>query len=324
MLVGATLLGAVIGSFLNVVVYRLPRGEFFAKGKRSVCPACGARIAWHDNVPVLGWLLLRGRARCCGARISPRYPIVEALTAALFAALWLYPPSGLALAATDLEAAAVLAFALHGFFVANLVANSFIDIDHRILPDELTKSGMVVGCVGALLVPGLGGETFAIHGVSPALRSLLWAAAGLLAGAGATWAVRALAGPVFRQEAMGLGDVKLMGAIGAFVGWQGALLTFFLGCLLGAGFGVLHRFLTGEAGKGAAHRWQTGDREIWFGPFLAVGAVIALFARHELLALLTAFQEWQRTSPTAPMVLLPAAVLSLISLVFLVRRGRAR
>lgn len=309
LLIGAGVLGAIVGSFLNVVIYRLPAGEFWKKGSRSVCPACGVRIPARHNVPVFSWLLLGGRARCCGARISPRYFVVEVLTAGLFLAVWQWPPSGYAFRVDHPDPTGLLAFAFHAWFLAALVAASFIDIDHRILPDAITKSTMVVGCVGALLVPGLAGR-FELPGALPGLDSLLFSLVGMATGAGLTYAIRASAGIVFRKPAMGLGDVKLMGAIGAFLGWERVLMAFFLGCLLGAVVGMVHRRVT-------------GDPYIFFGPFLALGAVLALFGSKALLHGLEALQEWQRTTREAPWIVGSAGLLSIVLLFVLVRRGRA-
>ncbi len=311
LLAAGALLGAVVGSFLNVVIYRLPNGTFFSGGARSRCanPACGAPIAWYDNLPIVGWLLLRGRARCCGARISARYPAVELLTAVLFAALCWLAPGGPLVVDGRVDGAAVAAFLLYAFFVATLIANTFIDIDHRILPDALTKTTVVVGLVGALLVPGFPGA-ISLLGVSPAVRELLFAAAGAAVGYGLTDAVRRGARALFRREAMGYGDVKLMAGIGAFLGWEGVVTTFFLGSVYGAVVGVVHRRLTGDA-------------YIFFGPFLAAGALTTLLAGDVLDRMLRGLQDWQRSGPSAAWVAAITAVLCLVSLFVLVRRGRA-
>lgn len=308
LLVGAVALGAIVGSFLNVVIHRLPRGEFFSLGARSVCPACGAAIAWYDNLPVLGWMLLRGRARCCGAHISLRYPLVEALTALAFALLWWSPPSGLALDENSLDAPALLAFAFHGFFVANLIANTFIDFDHRILPDALTKPGMIAGCLYGLVVAAPGHQ-LAVPGLGAGISGLLFSLIGLGTGFGVTWLIRAGARLVFGKEAMGFGDVKLMGMIGAFLGWQDVLLTFFIGCVIGAVFGLVHR-------------WLTGDQYISFGPFLAIGAVVTLFIAGEIENALAAMQRWQVESDHAPHIVVATLVVAVFLLIVLVRRGR--
>jgi len=307
LLVASGALGAVVGSFLNVVIYRLPRGEFLSRGSRSVCPGCGEKIASYHNIPIFGWLWLRGTARCCGAPISVRYLMVEALTAGLFMLLWQWPPSGLAF--PEEGALALFAFLLQAYFLANLVSCSFIDVDHRILPDRLTKSGMLVGCLGAFALPEAFGQ-FGIRGLSLHVDSALFSITGLLVGFGVTQLVLWIGQRVFRKAAMGFGDVKFMAMMGAFLGWEDVLLTFFLGCVLGAIAGV-------------AHRLRTGDAYIYFGPFLAMGGAISLFLGKDLKGLLVAYQDWQRTSPEAPWVTSVAAGVSLVLLIWLVRRGRA-
>jgi leader peptidase (prepilin peptidase)/N-methyltransferase len=309
--VAAGLLGAIVGSFLNVVIHRLPRGTFFSGGMRSVCanPECRRPIPWFLNIPVLGWLSLRGKARCCGQRISVRYPIVEALTAALFLLLWVLPPLRPAVEAGVIDAAGCLSFAFYAFFVANLIANSFIDIEHRILPDVLTKSAMAAGLLGSVLVPGLAGR-FHMVGVGPGADSLLFSAFGLIVGLAVTQGIRKTAQALFRKEAMGFGDVKLMGAVGSFLGWRGVLLTLFAGSLLGAIVGIVYR-------------WRTRDSYICFGPFLAAGALIVLFAGDRVFDAFAALERWQQANDSAPWVLAVGAIVSAVFLVALVRRGRA-
>lgn len=307
---GVILLGACVGSFLNVLIYRLPLEPGVDLGPRSVCPKCRARIAWYDNIPVLSWILLRGRARCCKARISFRYPFVEALTAVAFALLWVFPPSGHSAASEGLTAAVLLGFALHAFFVANLIANTFIDIDHRILPDALTLSGVVVGLIGSLLLPGLAGLFPSDGNITPAANSLMFSGLGALVGSGLTWGVRWLGTKVFKKEAMGLGDVKLMAMIGAFVGWNGAVLSLLLGSVLGALVGTLHQI-------------RSGDSSICFGPFLAAGALLALLWRAELIEFFTdSLPALQQRHPSLSWVMLVVATASLVLLFVLIRRGR--
>ncbi|MCC6670153.1 MAG: prepilin peptidase [Planctomycetes bacterium] len=313
LLVGAIALGACIGSYLNVLIHRLPARVLSDRPvhfpARSFCPACGKPIPAWLNVPVFAWLLLRGRAACCGARIPFRYPLVEALTATMYGLVFAVPPSGLHLVRAEWDWEAALAFGLHAYFLGNLIANTFIDLDHRILPDRLTLSACAVGILGSLFVPGIAGSLGTP--LPPASDSLLTAIVGAVAGAGSTAGIRWLGTVAFRRQAMGLGDVKLMAAIGAFTGWQGVLVTLFAGSLLGALVGTWHRLRTGEA-------------EIYFGPFLAVGAVVALFLRVPLLRfLLEDLPEWQRSSPAAPWILLVTAGLCLVALFVLLRRGRA-
>lgn len=312
--VGAALFGACVGSFLNVVIWRLPQPDPQRRslGGRSHCPACGQQIGWRDNVPVLGWLLLRGRARCCRAAISFRYPFVELLTAIAFYVLAVAPPSGVPAFGDDavLHAGGLGAFVAHATFVALLIALTFIDFDTQLLPDALTKPGMAVGVVAGTW-PGVAGVISHDAGMALPLRALLASLLGLLVGGGVTWGVRALGEVVFRKEAMGFGDVKLMAMIGAFVGWQHALLTLFLGCVFGALVGGL---LALRSGFGA---------RIPFGPYLALGAIVALFAGDAILqVLLVDWPEWQAQHPESVQWTLLLGVGALLMLFWLVRRSR--
>ncbi|MBL8755549.1 MAG: prepilin peptidase [Planctomycetes bacterium] len=314
--VGAALLGACVGSFLNVVIWRLQQDEPSKRslGGRSHCPHCGALIRWFDNIPIVSWLVLRARARCCRKPIAARYPLVEALTAGLFLVLAHWPPFGPvgSLAADghlDVDPAGAAAFGLHAVFLSLLVALSFIDFDTQLLPDVLTKPGIAIGFAAGFW-PGTAGMIPDDAALTPAMRGLLASVVGACAGGGVTWAIRAVGSHVFRREAMGFGDVKLMAMVGAFLGWQSALLTMFLGCIFGAVVG----------GLGAL---RGGSSQIPFGPYLAMGAVVAMFLRHPIVTFLfTTWPEWQRDSSAAPFVLGGTALVSLLLLFWLVRRAR--
>jgi len=220
----AFLAGLVIGSFLNVVIWRLPRGESLNK-PRSRCPGCGKQIVWYDNIPVLSWLLLRAKCRGCGTAISSRYPFVELLTGVLFLLTWAaYTP--------DYATCATVAI-----YLAALVAVSFIDLDWQIIPDRITKPGMLFFFVFAPL-SALHATGFAA-GVKPALSAWLHAGAGIAAGTGIVLAIRVVFTPIFKKEAMGLGDLKLLGLIGAVVGPLQVLYTLALASLSGAVVGGL-------------------------------------------------------------------------------------
>jgi leader peptidase (prepilin peptidase)/N-methyltransferase len=314
--VAAALLGACIGSFLNVVIFRLQQEDPARRslGGRSHCPHCGAAIRWQHNVPVLGWLVLRGKGACCKRPISLRYPLVEALTAALFWALVAWParplfvePAGSVTWLLD----GVATFVALALFVSLLVALSFIDFDTQLLPDALTKPGIALGLLAGLW-PGVAGQLGDDPAMAPALRSLLASGLGALVGFGVTWGIRALGGWVFRREAMGFGDVKLMAMIGAFLGWQKALLAMLLGCLFGALLGGLGTLLGGAT-------------KIPFGPYLALGAIVAHLAYGPIVTFLfDTWPTWQRERASAQWLLAGGATVSLVLMLVLVRRARRR
>jgi leader peptidase (prepilin peptidase)/N-methyltransferase len=236
-LIAAFVVGAVVGSFLNVCIWRVPAGESVVYPP-SHCPGCGTRIRSADNIPLLSYLLLRGRCRTCGVRISPRYPAVEALTGVMFAVLlWEFGPS------------AVLG--VYAGFVAALIVITFIDLDHQIIPDAISLPGIAVGLACAAL------------GYGP---PLLDSAIGVGLGGGSLYAIAVGYHALTGREGMGGGDIKLLAMIGAFLGWRGVLVTLVLGSFTGAVVGV-----TLILARGADARLP-----IPFGPFLALGAVCAL------------------------------------------------
>lgn len=212
----AFVLGACVGSFLNVVIYRVPAGQSVVT-PGSHC-ACGAPIVWYDNLPILSWFLLRGRARCCGRKFSPRYSFVELLTAFLFLAC-----------ALEFSPARAIAGMV---FLSVLVAATFIDLDHWIIPVRLTLVTIALGLAGAFLVPGSQGSAAPIlsaAGIHTGLASLV----GMAVGAGLIFWVASLAEALLKKEAMGLGDAILVALVGAFSGWQGAVFALFGGGLVG-------------------------------------------------------------------------------------------
>jgi leader peptidase (prepilin peptidase)/N-methyltransferase len=235
-------LGACIGSFLNVVIHRLPRGESLVS-PRSRCPSCQRTLAWYENLPIVSWLGLRGRCRTCRAGISLRYPLIELMTG--LAAVALY---------------ARLGFSLHFlaafYFACTLLAIAYIDLDFQIIPDVLSLSGLAVGLAAApLLHPGTW------------LDALGRAAAGALLGGGILFAVAWTYERATGRVGMGGGDIKLLAMVGAFLGWQGVLLTLLLGSLVGSAIGIAIMLARGADAKLA----------IPFGPFLSIGAFVALF-----------------------------------------------
>lgn len=234
----AAVVGLIIGSYLNVVVYRLPLG-LSTVYPRSRCPGCGSPIQARDNVPVLSFLLLRGRCRHCGTTISWRYPLVEATSGLLFTACLLR----FGLAPQTLVAIT---------FSCLMLVLALIDYDHMLLPDRITLPGIAVGLATQLAAP--------LVGLVPAIAGALLGAGILLAVWGLWWVVR-------REEGMGLGDVKMLALVGAFLGWQGVLVTLFFGALSGSVVGLA---LMGRGGVDLRSKLP-------FGVFLAAGGVVALF-----------------------------------------------
>ncbi|MBV9212027.1 MAG: prepilin peptidase [Actinobacteria bacterium] len=236
-------LGLVIGSFLNVVTYRVPRGEsIVSPGSR--CPGCGEAIRPFDNVPVLSWVLLRGRCRGCGARISPRYPLVELVTGAVFAAVVL---------ADGLNAR----LALELPFAAMLIAVAGIDLEHRIVPNRILLPVALWGVGAAAVVR------------TSALPELLAAGAGAFA--------FLLIAALIHPRGMGMGDVKLAGVMGLYLGVS-VIPALFLGFLSGSVVGVAMLARDGSAGR---------KKGVPFAPFLALGGIAALIAGPSLIHLYT-------------------------------------
>lgn len=247
--VAAGLYGACWGSFLNVVIYRLPREQSLVR-PRSRCPSCSTPIAWHDNIPVLSWLALRGRCRHCRKPVSARYPLVEATVSALTAALWLaWPGRPLWSAAAALAAGALVAVAL-------------IDWDTFLIPDELSVGLVVAGLLfsplNPYLDPGPWGEWW---------RAPWWSLRGALIGFGLGWGLAAVGELWLKKEAFGGGDVKLLAGIGAWSGGVGAYDALLIGSFLGAAYALTL----------LARKKLDRSDPIPFGPFLAAGAVFNLF-----------------------------------------------
>lgn len=244
----AGLVGAMLGSFLNVCIIRWPREESVVR-PRSRCPGCGQLIAWYDNIPVLSWVMLRGRCRRCGAGISVLYPLVELATAGIWASMaWRHH---LSLAA--LEGAV---------FCTILLGIALTDAREYIIPDEFSLGGLAIGL---------------LFGLAGGLPSLGHAVVGAAAGFALLWAVGAVGTRIFKEDAMGGGDIKMMAMVGAFTGWQGVLLTVFLGALLGTLIFVPISFFGRKRlvpfgiflSIGAAATWLAGPRVIeWYKTFV--------------------------------------------------------
>jgi leader peptidase (prepilin peptidase)/N-methyltransferase len=259
----AFLFGLVIGSFLNVCIARLPVDGSVLR-PASHCPRCKTPIRWYDNVPLVSFLLLGGKCRACRVPISWRYPLVELLNGVAFAG---------AVYQFDLSGEALLVMLL----CSSLLVITFIDLDHQIIPDVITLPGMALGlALAPLFMTALAGPV--PFGLLPDAGSyvtgLLNAVIGLVLGGGPLWLIGWLWEKLRGVEAMGGGDVKLMGMLGSFLGWQGAVLTIMVGALTGTLAGVTLMLLKKhEAGQ-----------HIPFGPFLAVGALLVIFTGDDLVS----------------------------------------
>jgi leader peptidase (prepilin peptidase) / N-methyltransferase len=262
--------GACLGSFLNVVILRLPAGKSIVRpGSRC---ACGTPIAWRDNIPILSWLILRGRARCCGRPFSVRYLVVELLTALAFLACsLLFPP-----------APAVCGCV----FLAGLIGAAFIDLDHMVIPDTFTLGLGVAGVMLSFAVPALHGEAGGYFALD-SLRSGAAGLGGLLLGSGLVLWIALLGEAVLKKEAMGLGDVKFAGAIGAFCGWRGAVFALFGGAVIGTawfGLALVWRRSRGQAARvnginaGSPTPSLGIGARVPFGPMLAAGGAVYFLA----------------------------------------------
>lgn len=237
-------LGALIGSFLNVCIYRLPRGKSIV-WPGSHCPSCGKSIEFYDNIPVLSYLWLIGRCRACRQRISIRYPFVEAINAAGYLAiLWTFGPTWTTV--------------LYALLFSALLVVAGTDLTHKIIPNVVTMPGIVLGLLGAATVLPVG-----------LLNSLL----GVAIGGGILWALAWASPYLFGKEGMGGGDIKLLAMIGAFLGWKPALLTIMIGSLTGSIIGI----------SLIALRLMKRDEYIPFGPFLVLGALLSMFFAQPML-----------------------------------------
>jgi leader peptidase (prepilin peptidase) / N-methyltransferase len=242
-LVVAGLFGLLVGSFLNVCIFRLPRGTSIV-WPASACGSCKRELRWFENIPIVSWVVLGAKCARCKAPISMQYPLVEAITAVLFVLVAATTPAGPQLAARLL-------------FVCALIVLFGIDLEHQILPNSITLPGIVIGVLFSLTGP-------------PGWRASLL---GVLLGGGVLYAIAWGYYAVRREEGLGMGDVKMLGMIGAFLGWQAVLLTLVLASLSGAVIGV------------AMIAFQRGSMKyaLPFGTFLAIGAVVAMLAGQPII-----------------------------------------
>jgi len=231
----ATLFGALIGSFLNVCIHRLPRGTSIV-WPASACPTCGRALSWFENIPIVSYAFLRGRCRTCRTPISPRYPIVEALTAAMFGlAWWYYGP-------TPLVASRIV-------FGCMLIVLFAIDLEHHLLPNVITIPGIVIGFLFSVIN-------------DPGWKSSL---IGIVVGGGVLYVIAEGYYRVRHEEGLGMGDVKMLALIGAFLGWPLTLLSLMIASIAGTIIGIA-LIATGRG---------TMKYALPFGTFLAIGAAVS-------------------------------------------------
>jgi leader peptidase (prepilin peptidase)/N-methyltransferase len=263
---GFFLLGLLIGSFLNVAIVRLPRGRSIVSPP-SHCPRCRASIKFYDNIPLVSFLILRGKCRNCGEPISWRYPLVELMNGLFYALIvnefWVGGEAFLMMA-----------------FCSSLIVITFIDVDFQIIPDAITLPGILIGVsIAPFFMSQLTDplpfylERLLPH-MWPYLKSFLNAVIGMLCGSLPLLTIGWVWEKLRNVEAMGGGDVKLMGMVGSFLGWKGALLTIMLGALVGSLVGLT--FIVVKR-----HRV---DRVIPFGPFLALGALVTVFYGSDIIS----------------------------------------
>ncbi len=242
----AAIFGAASGSFFHVCVLRIPQEKSIVYPS-SRCPQCQSHIPWYDNLPILSYLILRGKSRCCNSPIPIRYLIYELLTAVLFASIvWHYKFTNTAI--------------LYLFVISILVISCGIDWDHFYIPDRFSLPMIPLSIAAALAA-----QYWQIF-PSALVQTLTGSIAGIVLGGGFIWLIRIVGSWVFQQEAMGFGDVKLMAYLGGFLGWQNSIVCLFLAFLIGSIVGVTLKY-SGKIGKYG---------HIPFGPYLALGAYLAL------------------------------------------------
>ncbi len=245
-LIWVGLFGLVIGSFLNVVIHRLPRHTPFLSG-RSACPHCSAQLKWYHNIPVLSFVLLRGRCAFCGKKISTRYPAVETINALFY--IYFYWQFGLS-----------LNFGVLAFLSSVLLAIFFIDLDFQIIPDVITLPGMALGLAVSLLPGGIG---------------IINAVIGLAVGGGSLYLIAVFGDWLFKKESMGGGDIKMAAMLGAFLGWQKIILIFMSAAVIGLVVSLVIMIFSAKVRQ---------TRVVPFGPFLAAAAMLSIVYGDRLIS----------------------------------------
>jgi len=290
-LVWWTLIGVCVGSFLNVCIHRFPLDDQSVfTPRRSYCPKCKAQLTWRENVPVLSWVLQRARCRHCSASVHWRYPLVELLNGALWFIVARFTLDG------PVEPDVLALLAVRSFWLSALLVATFVDFERFEIPDQVSKGGMFLAPVLCFLVPSVHADTalalrFAGGEQVDGVAALIGCFAGMAVGAGVLYTIGWLGSKAYGKEAMGFGDVKLMGAGGAFVGPGGVLVALLIAVFVASLFGVLNMLRFGcevrrrdrQRGRpyGLLHAVRiarVAGRYLPFGPYLALGLGIVLLA----------------------------------------------
>ncbi len=257
LLILSFVLGCMIGSFLNVCVWRLPRNESVIH-PRSRCPKCGNLIAWYDNIPIVSWLVLGAKCRNCGTTISWQYPLVEAITGVLFCCV--YWRFGM-----------VIATPVYMLFVAGLILITFVDLADWTIPNEVTFPGIPIG-----IVCGVVGMVYPASGFI--VRSVIESLAAAVIGGGILYLLDKLTLLLAKKRGMGFGDVKLMAMLGAFLGWKSILFIMMVSSIIGSGVGLTLLAITKQTAKNKPDDLEAqGGHYLPFGPYLAVAGLLYLF-----------------------------------------------
>ena len=238
--------GMCIGSFLNVCIYRLPTSKSITNPPSSICPNCNSHIRFYDNIPVLSYIWLKGRCRNCDAPISFRYPLVEVM-------------SGIVAVALLFKFGLSLESLVYFVFISSLLVITFIDLDHKIIPDVISLPGIPIGLVASFVLPTI---------------TLKASVLGLLIGGGSLWFVAWAYNLIAHRDGMGGGDIKLLAMIGTIIGWKGVIFTIFASSVIGSCVGITMMLIKGKNMKFA----------IPFGPFLSIGAIAYVFFGAQFIA----------------------------------------
>lgn len=264
------IIGLSIGSFANVCIFRLPRECLSPFRGFSFCPACFNTIRWYDNIPIISFILLKGRCRFCKASISFRYPIIELLFGIIAPCLYYYY-----LNTPHLTKQGIITFIVLFFLVFVIIVSSLIDLKYRIIPDELTIGGLFLGLLLSPFVSIYDSYFYlpAITTLPDSIVRILYSLLGALVGGGLLYFIGVVGEFIFKKEAMGFGDVKFMAMFGSFLGWQLVIISFLIACFIGSIVGIIYFIIT-------------RDHYIPFGPFLSGGLLFSIFGNKFIIHLL--------------------------------------